>query len=1365
MPLDSINLLSVVPKWLGPISQWQPHFVAAAKLQYNFIHFVPLQQRGGSNSPYAISDQLQLAGDLFAAGEKDPYARLGETLRALRQEQSLLGLIDMVWNHTSFDSPWLWDHPEAGYNLENSPHLRPAFELDTAIVELSRQLSDQPLGRIEREEDLQAVMHVIRDTTIPQLKLYEYYVIDVPAAVAEFRRVAEQAAFPEDVEPSIPVDDIRHLSDEQLGIRLAKDVEGNPGVRHGKHIPLSKVFPLLRVRLGFRSVSGNLDESAKAYTKILDAVNMPFYTRYDNDVAAILENTTNHMRFQRLAKNGPQYREVSAEVPLVNTYFTRLPRNAHTSRHSPDALAIANNGWVWAADPKVNFASPQSSAYLRREVIVWGDCAKLRYGQSPQDNPWLWEHMRTYTEKMAALFDGFRIDNCHSTPVPLAAYLLDAARRVNPNLYVVAELFTGSEEMDKEFVCKLGINSLIREAMQAGDPHEFSRLIHRYGGLPVGSLDESWRTEKGSFLSTPCRLVPVRGKVTHSLFMDCTHDNETPTQKRTTIDTLPNAALVGMTYCATGSVKGYDEAYPKLLELVTEKRLYRRLEDPLAVGIGRAKQMINELHRKMCLEGYSEVHVHHEGQYVMVHRQNPHTHQGYLLIAHTAYPGSTENASISPVLLRATSASFVGGFRLHAPTASSAPDASDLRGLDVTLEELASPELIPGSDHLGSWVEVGLKGFSRGSILILKTALDGVDKELTSKVGAGAGQAVAGLSTDDINVLLYRCDGEERDMLGAAQGVYDVPGVGRLPYCGLQGFISVLKPVMDNNDLGHAVCNHLRQGRWALDYSIKRLELHSPSYPALSPVIKYFQAQAALLGPLPPFLFPKYFSVLIFSLYRAAIARSIDLMNDFVRRGDEFIRGLAMCSVQLTGRTNSSGLHPTEKRPCLAAGLPHFSTQYMRCWGRDTFIALRGLYLCTGQYEEARAHILAFAGSLRHGLIPNLLDSLHRPRYNARDATWWFLQSVQDYCQIVPDGHKILQEPVPRRFPDGDTFVEHAQGFTRSDPLSEIIQEILQRHARGIRFREWNAGPSLDSHMQDAGFEVDIYLDLGTGFLHGGNLQNCGTWMDKMGESVKAGSMGKPATPRDGAPIEITGLLKSTLRWLTSLASDGRFPHRGVQTKEGQELKYSEWDALIQKSFDEHYFVPIEPGSRHVQESLVNRRGIYKDVVGSKITFADYQLRPNFPVAMVVAPELFDPEHARLALAMADKVLVAPLGMKTLDPNDLNYRGDYDNSNDSGDISVAKGFNYHQGPEWGWCLGYYLRACLVFGTFGQDNHSLAHAIHKRLRGFNDILNTSPFAGLPELTNANGKFCPDSSATQAWSAATTLDILYDLTRKA
>ena len=174
----------------------------------------------------------------------------------------------------------------------------------------------------------------------------------------------------------------------------------------------------------------------------------------------------------------------SQRSPLVEVYFTRIAPHADKD---PLKYSVANNGWIWNADPLQNFALLPSKAYLRREVIVWGDCVKLRYGDGPSSNPWLWQHMTTYVSSLAATFEGFRIDNCHSTPLHVGTHMLDAARVVNPDLYVCAELFTGSEEMDLHFVKRLGVNSLIRESYNGWDPKELSRLLYRHGvGKPVG---------------------------------------------------------------------------------------------------------------------------------------------------------------------------------------------------------------------------------------------------------------------------------------------------------------------------------------------------------------------------------------------------------------------------------------------------------------------------------------------------------------------------------------------------------------------------------------------------------------------------------------------------------------------------------------------------------------------------------------------------------------------------------------------------------------------------------------------------------------------------------------------------------------
>lgn len=134
------------------------------------------------------------------------------------------------------------------------------------------------------------------------------------------------------------------------------------------------------------------------------------------------------------------------------------------------------------------------------------------------------------------------------------------------------------------------------------------------------------------------------------------------------------------------------------------------------------------------------------------------------------------------------------------------------------------------------------------------------------------------------------------------------------------------------------------------------------------------------------------------------------LSNFDIRNGSSTIRLLALSSFALCGHLRGSPVpEPITKGDpnatplvlSLSAGLPHFSSTYMRNWGRDTFISLRGLLMLTNRFVDARNLILAYAGCLRHGLIPNLLGEGKFARYNCRDSVWWWLKAIRGNLSLV----------------------------------------------------------------------------------------------------------------------------------------------------------------------------------------------------------------------------------------------------------------------------------------------------------------------------------------------------------------------------
>lgn len=368
---------------------------------------------------------------------------------------------------------------------------------------------------------------------------------------------------------------------------------------------------------------------------------------------------------------------------------------------------------------------------------------------------------------------------------------------------------------------------------------------------------------------------------------------------------------------------------------------------------------------------------------------------------------------------------------------------------------------------------------------------------------------------------------------------------------------------------------------------------------------------------------------------------------------------------------------------------------------------------------------------------------------------------------MAPNGMDILDSIVYRLYPTDDSEypseeeIRNKSDEKRKQKLYDVIQEALTVHVKGLKFRERNAGPMIDDRMQSEGFNNQIGVDPNTGFVFGGNTYNAGTWMDKMGSSTKTGNYGFPATPRDGSAVELVGLCRCVLEWLIKANSQSKYPYDGVVLDQSKKLTWLEWAKKIDDNFEKYYW--IDQNSQESQH--INKRNIYKDTLNSSIPWSDYQFRPNFLIALAVAPQMVKKENALKALEMVKQNLMNDpdtIGIKTLDESDFNYNGYYDNSNDSYDRRIAQGFNYHNGPEWLWPVGYFLRSLLFYSK--EDNQKKQESISyvkKHLGKLYDCMNSTDWKSLPELTNKNGQVCSHSCISQAWSFATIIEVTHDL----
>jgi glycogen debranching enzyme len=142
----------------------------------------------------------------------------------------------------------------------------------------------------------------------------------------------------------------------------------------------------------------------------------------------------------------------------------------------------------------------------------------------------------------------------------------------------------------------------------------------------------------------------------------------------------------------------------------------------------------------------------------------------------------------------------------------------------------------------------------------------------------------------------------------------------------------------------------------------------------------------------------------------------------------------------------------------------------------------------------------------------------------------------------------------------------------------------------------------------------------------------------------------------------------------------------------------------------------------------------------------DPTLRPNQILALAVAPELVSPDKAKAALTKVSEKLAVPLGLRSLSPNDPNYKPTY------GGDQFQRDSAYHQGTVWGWLIGGYGTALAHFYPEKATSERL-----NLLEPFKQHLNEAAIGQVNEIFGAEPPFPPVGCVAQAWSVSHLLEL--------
>ncbi len=242
------------------------------------------------------------------------------------------------------------------------------------------------------------------------------------------------------------------------------------------------------------------------------------------------------------------------------------------------------------------------------------------------------------------------------------------------------------------------------------------------------------------------------------------------------------------------------------------------------------------------------------------------------------------------------------------------------------------------------------------------------------------------------------------------------------------------------------------------------------------------------------------------------------------------------------------------------------------------------------------------------------------------------------------------------------------------------------------------------------------------GLIRAGAGMDQVTWMDVCVDGVLP-------TPRHGKPVEINAYWYNALRVMDALAGE-----LGEDPKD-----YAALAELVKESFVKGFY----------QE----KEGCLLDVLSG--TGSDQQIRCNQIWAVTQSFSMLTAEQERSVVETVWRHLYTPCGLRSLSPEDPQFRGTY------GGAQFDRDMAYHQGTVWVYPLGAFYRAWLKVHGYSDASCSW---VRTRLKALEPMLREGCLGQLPEIYSGLEPGPGQGCFAQAWSVGELLRVMEELERR-